>query len=243
MSAGELTGRTVVLTGAAGTIGQAIRTTMTAHGATVVGLDLHANDGCLACDVTDVEQMHRVVSKLAENQELTDCIHAAGAMAVGGVLDVSIEDVRRVVDTNLISNFVVAQTVIPRLSAPSSFVVLASQASFQGSGDWSAYCASKAGALSFVQSFSQEVGKDGIRVNAVCPASVDSPMMDAAITRLASIRSVPESQLRDAYVTANPLGRMAAPADVANACLFLLSPASGFISGTSITVDGGEGPG
>lgn len=232
--------RHILVTGAAGTIGAAIVATLRGLGARVSAVDVRAGTGLDVCDVTDAESVRRAVDDAVRQHVLTDCVHAAGLLHVGDVLTSDLAEVRRVIDVNLISNFVVAQAVIPRLAEQSTFTVVASQAAHRGSLHWAAYCASKAGAVRIVESLAQEVGPRGIRVNALCPGSVDSPMMDRAIGLIAELHGADPAQIRQRYHDEVPLGRLATPQDIADACVLLMDPRAGFVTGVTLDVDGGE---
>ena len=86
----------------------------------------------------------------------------------------------------------------------------------------------------------EEVADRGIRVNALCPGSVDSPMMHRSIAEISRITGQSEAVIRDRYRHGIPLGRAASLEEVANACLLLLSPLSSYVHGTALVVDGGE---
>ncbi len=240
MSGMLLAGREVFLTGAAGAIGQAITTLFRAEGATVHGVDLVSGEGIAPCDVTDEIQVAQVVERLSESRALTDVVHAAGILSVGPIAATSIAEVRRVLEVNLLSSFVLARACVPFMTTPSSFTVLASQAAARGSANWGAYSASKGGVRNFVESLAKETGPAGIRVNGVCPSSVESPMMDAAMATVAEVTGESVDEQRRRYASANPLRRMATPLDVARACLFLASELASFVNGALINVDGGE---
>ncbi|GLP83024.1 SDR family NAD(P)-dependent oxidoreductase [Mycobacterium antarcticum] len=233
--------RHVLVTGAAGVIGGAVTRTLQALGAAVTQVDRAPQRDMSYCDVTDPEDVERVVEVAHSSRPLTDCVHAAGLLLVGDIVSTDLEDIRSVVNVNLISNFVLAQAIVPRLSNGSTFTVVASQAAFRGAAHWAAYCASKAGAVSFTQSLAHEVGPRGIRVNAVCPGSVDSPMMARSIDVLADLDGVGRSDVLKRYVDSIPLGRLATPQDVADCCALFMEDRARFISGATVAVDGGEG--
>jgi NAD(P)-dependent dehydrogenase (short-subunit alcohol dehydrogenase family) len=235
--------RTVVVTGAAGAIGAAVASRFAQAGALVVGLDVRPGDGIIRCDITDEASVGRVLAEVAGRQQPTDLVHCAGVLSVGGVLDVPADEIRQVLNVNLMSAFIVAQAVGRLLGPGATMTFLGSQAAVHGAPGWAAYCAAKAGVVRLVEALAKELGPAGIRVNAVCPGTVDSPMTGHAIDLLAEVQDADAAAIRRRYERENPLGRMASTDEIAGICLFLSSPLASFINGASIMVDGGERPG
>ena len=112
----------------------------------------------------------------------------------------------------------------------SAIVHISSIEAFTGNTWLAAYCSSKAGLLGLTRASSQTFGPDGIRVNAVCPGAVDTPL-------LAPLLAIPGT--RDDLERRTPLGRLAQPDDIARVVRFLLSDEASYVNGTSLVVDGG----
>lgn len=160
-------------------------------------------------------------------------VHSAGVVSVDGVERIDAESWDRVVDVNLRALALVTRAVLPalRACAPGSAIVgLASVEAIVGDGRIPAYCASKAGMLGLVRSLAVGLAPDGIRVNAVCPGYVDTPMTAPAFGA-PEIRARLERQV--------PLGRVAAPEEIATVVRFLLSEDAAYVTGSEIVVDGG----
>lgn len=247
MPALDFSGRCVLVTGAAGAVGTAVMDEFKARGAHVVGLDLlsdtHATGQAVNCDVTDESSVRSALAKATAQRRPTDFVHAAGIATTGTVYETPVEVVRRILDVNLLSCFIVAREFLSLCEPGATFTVISSQAAIHGAANWSAYGASKAGTLRFIEALAQECGPRGVRVNAVCPGSVRSPMMRAIIKRLSDETGATTEQITLGYETANPLGRMAEPSDVANACVFLASELATYVNGAALMVDGGDRPG
>ena len=233
-------GRSVLVTGAAGALGSAICNALRRQRARVLGLDLVPEPGIRCCDVTLPAETARMIAEAVERDGVTDIVHAAGVVAVGTVEGMDAAEFRRVVEVNLVGSFNVAQAAVRFLPRGATLTLLSSQAGLKGGACWSAYAASKAGVNRLVDCLAEEVADRGIRVNALCPGSIDSPMMDHSIAELSRITSQSEAAIRKRYRRSIPLGRAASLDEVANACLLLLSPLSSYVHGTALVVDGGE---
>jgi NAD(P)-dependent dehydrogenase (short-subunit alcohol dehydrogenase family) len=160
-------------------------------------------------------------------------VHAAG---IGGAVPVTLVDDETwdaVLDVNLRAAAMLTKELHPALveACPGSAIVfLSSIEANVGNVFLPAYCASKAGLLGLTRSACALLGVDGIRVNSVCPGAVDTPL-------LAPLLELPGA--RERILAGTPLGRLAQPEDVAGVVRFLLSDEAGFVTGTSLVVDGG----
>ncbi|MBM3885972.1 MAG: SDR family oxidoreductase [Gemmatimonadetes bacterium] len=235
----DFDGRRVLVTGAASGIGAACLEAFRAHGAHVVGVDRSVDEatGLVVCDVTSEEEVRAAFDRAGS---VTDVVHCAGVLAIGDVVDTSPAEFAAVIDVNLVGSFVVAREAARRLPTAGSLTLLSSQAGRTGGGGWSAYCASKFGVIGFGESLAQELAPSGIRVNMVCPGTVATPMLDDVLAIAAQRRGVTLEEIRARYLDGVPLGRFADPAEIAGVCVMLASPASSYITGASIVVDGGE---
>jgi NAD(P)-dependent dehydrogenase (short-subunit alcohol dehydrogenase family) len=232
-----LAGRHAIVTGAASGIGAAAARALDDAGASVTRLDVSAGDGIIACDVTDE---HAVESAFADATPFTDVLHAGGIMSTGEVSTLPLSDFRHVIDVNLIGSFLVARASARRIADRGTITLVASQAGRKGGAGWSAYCASKFGLIGLVESLAQELATREVRVNAVCPGTIDTPMTRLAINQLADRRTVTPGDIRDDYLAGIPFGRFGTAAEVASVCVFLASPLAAYVSGASIVVDGAE---
>ncbi len=235
--------RTAVVTGASGAIGAAVASRFAAAGAHVTGLDVRPGNGIVGCDVTDETAVAEVLAGVAARRQVTDVVHCAGVLAVGDVIAMPTADVRRVLDVNLMGSFIVAHAAGPLLGPGAAMTFLASQAAVHGAPGWAAYCAAKAGVVRLVEALAKELGPGGIRVNAVCPGTVDSPMTRHAAHLIAAGHGGDAETVEQRYQRENPLRRMASTDEIAGVCLFLSSPLASFINGASVMVDGGDRPG
>ena len=240
MNSTAFNGRHVVVSGAAGTLGRAICGEFERRGAIVTPLDIDGMTPEHRCDVTDEPSVARALAVASARAPVTDVVHAAGALSVGPVRELDAAEIRRIMDVNLLGAFLVAKQSAAVLPEGGTITLISSQAGMRSGAYWSLYSASKAGVLRLVESLAVELGPHRIRVNAVCPGSVDTPMMRQSVTTLSQHTGVSEASITENYRTGVPLGRLAQPAEIASVCVFLASDDASFVNGTAIEVDGGE---
>jgi len=142
--------------------------------------------------------------------------------------------------TNLSGTFYLTKRAVPllRRSNSASIVNISSTAALHGYPLRSAYAASKWGMMGLMKTWAMELGPEGIRVNAVCPTSVEGARIDAVIQRDAEQRGLPIEQVREVYLRQTSMRTFVSPDEVADVVLFLASDAAKKISGQSISVDG-----
>ena len=236
------------MTGAAAGIGAACAQAFTASGWDVVLLDrdeeqLHlAAEACLGRwemlvgDVATHDANAAAVKLALDSFGRLDAVIAnAGVNLARPIDDTTDEDVERLLAVNLRALIYMAQAAHAALAETSgSFVVMASKTGLVAQRDSPVYCATKGAAIQLARALALDWAPEGIRVNAVCPGIVDTPMLDSFLAQLPE----PESA-REEFSTAQPLGRLARPAECAAAALFLASPEASFITGVALPVDGG----
>ena len=238
------TPRSVVVTGAASGIGKACVEQLLADGYRVFALDRNTQDTIsgqlttVACDVGDEQSVAAAFEKIRQSvSSIEVLICSAGILRMGSLLDMSTEDFDAVFRVNTRGPWLCAKyaktllQVTARPGNPSKIVMLGSIASLRPKVGGGAYAASKAALSRIVRVMAVELGKEHILVNAIAPATVDTPMIQAALK--------PDSGLSYKASGVSPLGRVAQPADVVAAIKLLLSPGANYITGTLIPVDGG----
>ena len=240
MSSTAFETRHVVVTGAAGTLGRAICGAFERRGAAITGLDVADVSKELRCDVTDETSVARAFEVAAARATITDVVHAAGALSIGAVVELDAVEIRRILEVNLLGSFLVAKRSATLLRDGGTITLISSQAGVRSGAYWSLYSASKAGVLRLVESLAVELGPQRIRVNAVCPGSIDTPMMRESVMTLSRKTEDSEESIAEKYRVGIPLGRFAQPAEIASVCVFLASEEASFVNGTAIEVDGGE---
>lgn len=190
----------------------------------------------LTGDVTDPAVNTAAVTLARERFGRLDAAVAnAGATLARSLEDTSDEDIDRLLAVNLRAVIYLAQAAHAALAETSgSLVVMASKTGLVAQPDSPLYCATKGAAIQLARALALDWAPEGIRVNAVCPGIVQTPMLERFLDDLPD----PE-QARQQFAVAQPLGRLAQPAECAAAALFLASPAASFITGVALPVDGG----
>jgi 2-deoxy-D-gluconate 3-dehydrogenase len=184
-------------------------------------------------DVTDLASIEAAVSAVVVALGGMDVLVAnAGINVPKAALDVTEEDWDRVLDVDLKGVFFTCQAAARRMVARGrgSIVNIASQNGVIGYPQRAAYCAAKAGVVNLTRVLAIEWASHGVRVNAVGPTFVETPL-----TRI----TLSQPEIRDDILRRIPLGRLGTPEEVANAVLFLASPAASLITGTCLLADGG----
>lgn len=226
--------------GGCGGIGSAIADAFQALGTDVVRADLAPRRGDdVRCDVTDAGSVAAAFDAATTDGPL-HVVAAQGRAQVQDLAEVTEAEWRTTLDVNLTGSFLIVREAVTRLARGSTITLIASQSGLRGAAGWSSYSAGKFGVIGLGQSAAQELAPSGIRVNIVCPGNVDTPMSDKLHAVLASRRGQDPDQIREGYERAIPLGRFAAPSEIASVCLFLASDLASYVVGSTIVVDGGE---
>lgn len=191
----------------------------------------------VVCDVTDPEAIAGAVpAAIAEHGNPDIVVHAAGETVLGALDALSESDWNRQFDTNLNSIYYLNKHLWPAMESRGggSIVMIASTASFAAFPSDAAYVASKGAVLALTKAMALDGAAKGIRVNAVCPGFILTPNLQGYFDG----QDDPQLAAQGA-ANAAPLGRMGSPEDVAGAIAFFASDDSGFVTGTSLLVDGG----
>jgi NAD(P)-dependent dehydrogenase (short-subunit alcohol dehydrogenase family) len=237
-----MTGLRALVTGGGSGIGAAIANALAEHGVRVMVVDADpATSPDVVGDVGDTAAVDalfaEVTARMGGLDVLVNNVGIAGP--TGRVEEMDPADFDHCVRVNLGSMFRCTRKAVPLLRhLPGSIVNISSTAGIFGYPLRSPYVAAKWGVIGLTKTWAMELGGDGIRVNAICPGSVGGPRMDGVIEREATLTGVPPSQLRSAYESQVSMGSFVDAADVAEAVVFLSSPAARFISGQVLGVDG-----
>jgi NAD(P)-dependent dehydrogenase (short-subunit alcohol dehydrogenase family) len=230
-------GKVALVTGAASGIGAATAALFRAEGAHVVGVDVNAADGVLNGDVTDPASVEQFVGEAIERHGGIDVVaNVAGVVRMVHVAELTLQEWQRHLDVNLTGPFLVSQAALPSLRERRGCIVnVASIAGLKGQPYSVAYSAAKGGLVLITKSLALELAASGVRVNAVCPSSVLTPMIDAVA------HTMPDGLDRNLMRRLVPLndGWWVQPEEVAESIAYLASDAARSITGTTLVIDGG----
>ena len=248
----DLTGTTAIVTGATGGMGRAIAARLAHAGAHVIATDLSDADAdallaaapgvggsvhFVGADVSNSDDVSAVVAEaLSRTGRLDSAVNAAAIeFETVPLAECTDDDFERMMRVNVRGVFLSMKHQIAAMlesGRPGSIVNIASTSSFRPQHDQPAYTASKHAVLGLTRSAAFDYASSGIRVNAICPGAIDTPMLRNAIERRG----------RDAADVAgrlSPIGRFGEPNEIADAALWLVSSASSFTTGHALAVDGG----
>jgi NAD(P)-dependent dehydrogenase (short-subunit alcohol dehydrogenase family) len=246
----QFAGRTVLVTGAAKGIGRATVEQFARAGARVALVDRDERSLAVACDELGLkDQVLAVPADVADagavERAVADCLSAFGGLDIlvnnaavhfaRAIDEYTIEEIDWILSVNLKGALHAVRSALPALRQSRGVIVsVSSMTGLVGQANGAVYVASKGALISLTKALALELAADGIRVNCVCPAGVDTPLMRG----WAATMPDPEEVLRG-QAAMHLTNRMATPAEIAAVILFLASPAASFITGIALPVEGG----
>ena len=239
---GRLSGKTAFVTGGAGGIGRAICTRFAAEGARVVAADPAAGEmpegvELRSLDVTDEGAVASAFARVeAEWGRLDVLVNAAGLEIEKTIEETSLEEWNRIFAINVTGTFLVSKHALPllRRSEGASVINFGSYDGFLADPGLAAYCATKGAVHALTRAMACDHGPEGVRVNAICPGYVDTPMLQSFFREAGNIETLKQA-VRDVH----PTGTYGTPEDVASLALWLASDEARYASGQLWVLDGG----
>ncbi|MFV8816136.1 SDR family NAD(P)-dependent oxidoreductase [Haliea sp. E17] len=248
-----LEGKTALVTGASGEIGRAACARLLAEGANVIGLDLNQS----ALDTHLDARVVKVAGSVSDPQAVAAAVDAA-IEQFGGldlaflnagvecraapVVDFSEREYERVFDVNVRGIFLCAQAVVRHLldsDKPGALLLMASIAGLQGSPNTAIYNASKHAVIGLGKSLALEVGSKGIRVNMICPGTIDTRMMHSLEETMGAASGIDARDMHNMMAAGNALGRYGTAEEIASMAVWALSDEAPYCHGETLTISGG----
>lgn len=243
-----------VVTGAGAGIGLAIARTLAAAGAQVTLMGRRREPLLAAaeklpgssfqtCDVTDEADVAKAFAAAeAAHGPVEYLVNNAGSAVTAPVAKTTLAQMRAMLDVNLIGPFLCARAVLPGMTTRGSgrIVTIASTSGLKGYAYTGAYCASKHGVIGLTRTLALELASTGVTANAVCPGFADTELVERSIDMITRKTGRSREDALAELVKHNPQKRLIAPAEVADAVLWLCGPGAASITGQSIVVAGGE---
>jgi 2-keto-3-deoxy-L-fuconate dehydrogenase len=223
----EFNGKIAVVTGGSSGIGRAVVERLEAGGASVIVASRSEGHRTDVSDEASVRALFEAVGP-----ELHILVNCAGVLAsTSKAPDIALEDWEHAFAVNARGTFLCCKHAIPRMRPGAAIVNVASVAGMVGVPNRAAYGASKGAVIAFTRALAIDHVGDGIRVNCVCPGTIDTPWIDRVVDEL--------GESRDGLVARQPLGRLGTPQEVAEAVAYLASDRAAFATGSQLVVDGG----
>jgi NAD(P)-dependent dehydrogenase (short-subunit alcohol dehydrogenase family) len=251
----KMSGKTAVMTGAGSGIGRACAVEFAAAGANVVVVDINENSAiqtvkqietsggrahAVRTDVSDPDSVQQLVQKVIETFSRVDVVLNNAAIQVNKAIeDTTFEEWNREMAVNLGGIFLSSKFFLPHLRKTKGCIInMASVNGFFVEPMCAGYCATKGGIIALTKAMAIDHGKEGIRVNCICPGYIDAGLASAYF------EAQPDpAAARDAAGKLHALGRIGKPEEIGRTAIFLASDDASFITGSSMVVDGGFGSG
>ena len=238
--------RRALVTGAASGIGAGAARRLLRGGVEVIATDIDGQGLAalselgavtLAADLVEPDNRAQIIEAATGVDYL---VQGAGTIRLLPIEEITVEDWRSVFAVNAEAMFFLCQGIGTTMPAGGAIVNLSSSsAKLANTTEAAVYAASKAAVLSITRSFAYSLAPIPVRVNAICPGIIDTPMQDAVLKQVSAIRGITPEQLSDLRETSVPLGRGASPDEIAELIWFLLSDGAGYMTGQAVNFDGG----
>src|SRR6516165_7173674 len=237
-------GKVSLVVGGASGMGNAVVRLLSAAGCRTHVFDIKETaDGLFQmCDVRNYDQVRRCVQNVVNQDGRLDLLFvAAGVHLFANIEDTSIEEFERVLSINLKGPFYVLKEVLPvmRKQRSGNVVLMGSDQVFVGKGSSTVYGLSKAALGQLTKSTAIDYAPYNVRVNCICPGTIDTPMIRPSVERFHETSGVPIKEIYEILRKAQPIQRLGTPREIGKAVMFLLSDECPFMTGALVSADGG----
>jgi NAD(P)-dependent dehydrogenase (short-subunit alcohol dehydrogenase family) len=237
----------VIITGANTGIGKATKDLLRSKGSIVYNLDLSMADDemhkyFIRCDIRERQQIRKAIEEVYSREGRIDMLFAnAGIHLFASIEQTSDEQFDNLVATNIAGTFFTVQTVLAIMKKQQcgSIVLMGSDQTFAGKASSSIYGMTKGAIGQLTKSTAIDYAAYNIRVNCICPGTIDTPLLDKAVDVFVGLTSLDKQVVYNDLNKIQPLGRIGRPEEIANAVTFLLSDENSFMTGSLVSVDGG----
>jgi len=235
-----------IVTGGSTGIGKETVAKLKNEKAKVYNLDVveveDSNSTFVKCDVSNYEQVKNAVNSVFEKEGQIDVLFAnAGVHLFANIEETSIDEFDKVLSVNIKGVYYVLKEVIPIMKTQNkgSILLMGSDQSFVGKGKSSAYGMTKGAIAQLTKSTAIDYADYNIKVNCICPGTIDTPLLDKAIDRFKSLTGMHNDEIKTLLEEAQPIKRIAQPSEIANTACYLLSDENSFMTGALVPIDGG----
>lgn len=237
-------GKVAVVTGGASGMGNAVVRLLVQEGCAVYALDIQETKDArhIPCDVSDYRQVQKAIAQVVEREKRIDLLFAAaGYHLFASIEQTSVEEFERILAVNLKGVFFVLKEVLPVMRAGKygNIVLMGSDQVFVGKGGSSAYGLTKAAIGQLTKSTAIDYAQHNVRVNCICPGTIDTPMLQPTVERYHRASGIPLEDIYETLRKAQPIQRLGKAEEIARAVLFMLSDDCPFMTGALVSVDGG----
>ena len=233
-----------VITGGSSGMGNAVARLLTREGSAVYVLDRKETRDAsyLSCDVGSYAQVQRAIARVLQKEGRIDLLFCSAGYHLFSTLEqTTIEDFDRILSVNLKGVFYVLKEVLPVMREQSygSIVLMGSDQALVGKGSSAAYGLTKGAIGQLTKSTAIDYAQYGIRVNCICPGTIDTPMLPPTAERFHQASGIPLADIYEMWKKSQPIQRLGTVEEIANAVAFMLSDECPYMTGTLLSVDGG----
>ena len=242
----EWKNKVVIITGGTTGIGKATRELLHDKGCIVYNLDINKQDDgyghFIYCDVRKRDEIRSAVASGFQNEQKIDMLFAnAGIHLFATMEETTDEELNNLVAINILGSFCTVQAVLPIMKKQKngSIVMMGSDQTFAGKASSSVYGMTKGAIGQLTKSTAIDYAPYNIRVNCICPGTIDTPLLHKAVDHFSEVKAVNKADVYSGLNSIQPLGRIGKPEEIAQVVVFMLSDENSFMTGSLVSADGG----